>query len=53
MEVIQHHEPNLKKNTPSLPRTLAGRRLADHHHVPRSAADLLAFLAGFNVEEAR
>jgi hypothetical protein len=38
-----------KKWTPSprLPRTLAGRRLADRHHLPTSLADLIAHLAGF------
>ena len=29
------------------PRTLAGRRLADRHHVPYCLADALAGLAGF------
>jgi hypothetical protein len=38
-----------KKWTPNslVPRTLAGRRLADRHHVSTSLADLVAHLAGF------
>ena len=54
--LVQPQNPDRKKKwtpTPIVPRTFAGRRLVEQHHVPRSLADALAAFAGFNVEEVR
>jgi hypothetical protein len=54
MNSLPHRRAHLKRNPmrSALPHSLAGRRLMSRHHVPRDVADLLAFLAGFPVEEA-
>jgi len=55
MLVQPENSDRKKKWTPApiVPHSLAGRRLVDRHHVPRSLADALAAFAGFNVEEVR
>jgi hypothetical protein len=54
--LVTPQNPDRKTNrwTPAsiAPRTLAGRRLVDRHHVPRSLADAIAAFAGLSVEEA-
>jgi len=54
--LVQPENPDRKKKwtpAPIVPRTFAGRRLVDRHHVPLGLADALAAFAGFSVEEVR
>jgi hypothetical protein len=49
MNSLHHPTLPVKRNPPLpvQPRSLAGRRLAERHHVPNCLADLIAHLAGF------
>ena len=44
---IHRNRRSVQQIPDATPRTLAGRRLADRHHVPYCLADALAGLAGF------